>query len=70
MLVLMFMLTLMLSVQTIVILLMLGLLFFLGGAPPASPRPVPVAEPGLDWLRLIQFVLLLDHHHPPWSGCC
>ena len=63
MLMLMFMPALMLSVQTIVILLMLGLLFFLGGAPPASPRPVPVAEPGLDWLRLIQFVILLDHHH-------
>ena len=72
---------LMLSVQTIVILLMLGLLFFLGGAPPASPRPVPVADPGFDWLRLviihhvIHLVILLDHqvaagpvggvHHPP-----
>ena len=60
---------LMLSVQTIVILLMLGLLFFLGGAPPASPRPVPVADPGFDWLRLIliiihcviHLVILLDH---------
>ena len=50
---------LMLSVQTIVILLMLGLLFFLGGAPPASPRPVPVADPGFDWLRLI---LIIIHH--------
>ena len=49
----------MLSVQTIVILLMLGLLFFLGGAPPASPRPVPVADPGFDWLRLI---LIIIHH--------
>ena len=72
---------LMLSVQTVVILLMLGLLFFLGGAPPASPRPVPVADPGFDWLRLviihhvIHLVILLDHqvavepvggvHHPP-----
>ena len=69
----------MLSVQTIVILLMLGLLFFLGGAPPASPRPVPVADPGFDWLRLIliiiHHVILLYHqvdvepvggvHHPP-----
>ena len=68
MLMLMFMPALMLSVQTIVILLMLGLLFFLGGAPPASPRPLPVAEPGLDWLRLIQFFLLLDHHRAPWSS--
>ena len=50
----------MLSVQMIVILLMLGLLFFLGSA---SPKPVLVAEPGMDWLRLIQITIHLDHHH-------
>ena len=86
MLMLMFMLTmeilleLMLSIKMIVILLMLGLLFFLGGAPPASPKHVPVADPGMDWLRLIQTTTHLDHqyglcqvavepvggvHHPP-----
>ena len=55
---LMFMLTkgLMISVQTIVILLMLGLLFL--GAPPAA-SPVPVADPGFDWLR---FTLIFIHH--------
>ena len=64
MLMLMFILTigLMLSVKTIVILLMLGLLFFLGGPPPASPRPLPAADPGMDWLRLIQIATNLDHH--------
>ena len=54
---------LMLSVQMIVILLMLGLLFFLGSAPPASPKTVLVADPGMDWLRLIQITTHLDHHH-------
>ena len=39
---------LMISIKTIVILLMLGLLF-LGGAPPRA-QPA-VAEEGIDWLR-------------------
>ena len=52
---------LMISVQTIVILLMLGLLF-LGGPPaPASPT---VADPGFDWLRFHHIYLIthLDDH--------
>jgi len=49
-----FLLVLLVIAQTIVILLMLGLLFFLGGPPaPASPTPVPVPDPGMDWLRLL-----------------
>ena len=40
-------------VQTIVILLMLGLLF-LGAAP--SPKPAPaLAEKGMDWLRSFSY---------------
>ena len=66
---LMFLLTkgLMISVQTIVILLMLGLLFL--GGPPAPASPLPVADPGFDWLRFtliiihhIYLISLLDHH--------
>merc|ERR1719234_1508665 len=50
-----FLLVLLVIAQTIVILLMLGLLFFLGAAnpPPASPTPVPLLDPGMDWLRLL-----------------
>ena len=79
MMMLMLMLTmgLMLSVKTIVILLMLGLLFFLGGAnpPPASPTPVTVLDPGMDWLRfiiisfLIYFFIYLVFHRVILDPC-
>ena len=80
MLMLMFMLTIEVLLELMLSIKMIGLLFFLGGAPPASPKHVPVADPGMDWIRLIHTTTHLDHqyglcqvavepvggvHHPP-----
>ena len=42
------MLILMLSARILAILLLLGLLFFLGDVPPAYTMPVPMPDPGMD----------------------
>ena len=46
---------LMISFKTIVILLMLGLLFLGEAPPPVVAAPVPAADTGSDWIRLITF---------------
>ena len=44
---------LMISFKTIVILLMLGLLFLGDAPPPVVAAPLPAADTGSDWIRLI-----------------
>ena len=61
----MMMLILLLSARMLMILLMLGLLLFLGDAPPVYQMPVPMLDSGMDWLRLfnICIIIYLEHHH-------
>ena len=53
----------MISIKTIVILLMLGLLFLGEAPPPVVAAPVPAPDTGSDWIRLITLSCLFSHLH-------